>query len=365
MAIPKSPDPNERHFGMVLMSLRAIFILAACIIGVTGARAQDTSFAVHVATATAADHSRQILAFGTIHPDPMHLSAIVSMVGGRVVRVDTRPGQPVAKGDTPVTLLTAPSARENVANARDSIRLAEETLRRVEPLFKDGLVKKAEVDNAQRNLADAQAQLDSLRAIGATDPKDSPPAPAPGMVTDVLVQVGDEVAAGGALVRIADPRALVARIGIEPADLASLPTGTSVELTALTGLEAGDPAPPVVRSTISSVERLIDPNTNLVSVFAAFSGPSADDFMIGQTVRARFTLGAVPAIKVPRAALLYQGEAPVVFIARNGKAVRREVSIVDSSDGWVYLDDGIQSGDSVITQGQAGLSDGDTVRIAP
>ena len=325
--------------------------------------AQDGTFQVTVAPAKAVDYAPHIRAFGVVQSDPTRVSTLVSMVGGVVQRVGVRPGQTVSNGDTPVTLLTDPAARTQVVQARDAIRLAEETLQRVQPLFEKGLVQKAEVDNAQRDLGDAKARLEELRQTGAMGAEVSPAAPADGLVTDVLVQVGDQVAAGAALIRAADPLALSVRIGVEAADVRSLPLGTPVKLTAITGLEAGDPEPPSTIAAITAIERIVDPQTRLVPVSATFSGSAAGGFLIDQAVQARFEMPKQSAIAVPRAALLYEGKTPIVFVDDNGKAARREVSIIEAAEDQVYLDAGIKAGESVVTSGQTGLQEGALLRV--
>lgn len=330
---------------------------------VPSAIAQDATFQVKVAHAKAVNYSPHIRAFGVIQPDPTRVSTLVSMVGGIVQRVDVRPGQTVASGESPITLLTDPSARSQVVQAQDAIRLAEETLQRVQPLYEKELVQKAEVDNAQRDLGDAKARLEELRKTGAMDAQVTPAAPADGLVTEVLVQIGDQVAAGAALMRVADPSALLVRIGVEAADVSSLPLGTLVKLTAITGLEAGDPRPPSTDATISAIERIVDPQTRLVPVSANVSGSATEGFLIDQTVRARFEMPKVSAVEMPRAALLYDGKTPIVFVNDNGKAVRREVSIIEAVEDWVYLRAGLQDGESVVTRGQTGLQDGAALRV--
>ena len=332
--------------------------------GAFPAMSQSPSYSVTVATAKSVDYSLQISAFGTVQPDPTRVSTLVTMVSGIVQRVDIRPGQSISKGDMPVTLHTDPNVRTQVIQTRDAIRLAEETLGRVQPLYEKGLALKNDVDNAQRDLADAKARLAELNATGALESDISPAAPADGLVTNVLVKVGDQVPAGAALVQAADPAALTIRIGVEAADVPSLPVGTPVAITAITGLEAGDPTPPMTSSTVSAIERVVDPQTRLAPVWAVVSGDKADGFLIGQAVRARFETGKVPAIKVPHAALLYAGSTPIVFVVDNGSAVRRAVTLVDASADWVFLKDGIRDGETVVTGGQTGLQDGAAVRVA-
>lgn len=288
----------------LLLSKVVLLALVSFSGGIPSAIAQDATIQVTVAPAKAVDYAPHIHAFGVVQPDPTRVWTLVGLVGGVVQRVDVRPGQTIAGGETPVTLLTDPAARTQAVQAQDAVRLATETLKRVEPLLKKGLVQKAEVDNAQRDLSDAQARLEELQKTGAMEANVTPAAPADGLVTEVLVQVGDQVPAGAALIRAADPSALSVRIGVEAADLASLSLGTPVKLTAITGLEASDPGPPSTKAAISAIERIVDPQTRLVPVSAIISGSAAEGFLIDQAVEARFEMPKVPAVAIPRAAMV-------------------------------------------------------------
>lgn len=327
------------------------------------ARADEPVYQVKTDTAQAVEYAHTIRAFGIVQPDSRHVSTLVSMVGGIAQRVDIRPGQPITKGDTPVTILTDPAVRSQVVQVRAAIRLAEETLARVQPLYDKGLLPKAQVDNAQRDLAAANAQMQQLQAEGALDAEVKPVAPADGIVTSVLVKIGDQVSAGAALLQASDPDALLVRIGVEAADAQSLSIGTPVTFTALTGLEPGDPLAPEAKSTVTAIEYMIDPQTRLVPVSAAIAGDEALRFLIGQTVSAEFQLGKVASIRIPRAALVYEGKTPIVFVAADDKAQRRETTLIAAARDWVYVSDGVKDGETVITQGQTGLRDGASLKI--
>ncbi|WP_420406498.1 efflux RND transporter periplasmic adaptor subunit [Hoeflea sp.] len=354
----------QRHprISLCRVALSSVFSLVA--FSQLAAAESGNSFQVTVETASAVEYSPEISAFGLVQPDPTRVSTLVSEVGGVVQRVGIRPGQQIVQGDKPVTLFTDPAALSQVVQVRDAIRLAEETLNRVVPLYEKRLVLKSQVDNAQRDLADAQARLEELKSTGALDAEVSPVAPSDGIVTEILVQVGDKAVAGSALLRTFNPEALTIKIGVEAADVQSLSIGMPVEITAITGLEAGDPVPPSTSSTISAIERMVDKQTRLVSVFAVVSGAASAGFLIEQTVKVRIKLQPVSAIRVPRSAIVYQGDSPVVFVAESGKVKRREVSLIDAVDDWVYLKDGVSNGDGVVVSGQTGLTDGATIRLS-
>ena len=53
----------------------------------------------------------------------------------------------------------------------------------------------------------------------------------------------------------------------------------------------------------------------------------------------------------------------IIFIAEDGKAVRREVRIGASKDNRVAVMNGLEAGQIVITKGNEGLKDGSAITI--
>ena len=60
----------------------------------------------------------------------------------------------------------------------------------------------------------------------------------------------------------------------------------------------------------------------------------------------------------PRAAILYDGDVPFVFVVRDGKAIRRAVTIGIEQDDTVQIRTGVQAGDQLVVDGGPALSDG-------
>ena len=66
---------------------------------------------------------------------------------------------------------------------------------------------------------------------------------------------------------------------------------------------------------------------------------------------------------IPKASIVGSMESPVVFIAQNGKAIKRTLIIGQSNDKQVEVLSGLSANEQVIVSGQLNLKDGDDINI--
>lgn len=62
-------------------------------------------------------------------------------------------------------------------------------------------------------------------------------------------------------------------------------------------------------------------------------------------------------LQIPEAAILLTSGKPIVFVVKDGKALRREVTLGERTDGLVEITAGVEAGEQVVVQGQEGLTD--------
>ena len=72
----------------------------------------------------------------------------------------------------------------------------------------------------------------------------------------------------------------------------------------------------------------------------------------------------VNVLFVPAEAVVRSGRETVVYVAAGDKAERRPVTIGVETEERVEVTAGITAGELVITQGQNGLQDGDTITVS-
>jgi multidrug efflux system membrane fusion protein len=115
---------------------------------------------------------------------------------------------------------------------------------------------------------------------------------------------------------------------------------------------------------LSIADNHVDPSTGTVAMKARFDN-AGKHLWPGQFVNVSLTLQTVPHAVVIPAAAVNQGPngAFVYAVGANRKAVVRPVTVLATQDALAVIKSGVQSGDTVVTDGQMLLKPGTTVAV--
>ena len=107
------------------------------------------------------------------------------------------------------------------------------------------------------------------------------------------------------------------------------------------------------------IENTVDPNTGTVGAKARIANAN-EGLWPGQFVKAEVILGNEPqALSVPAAAVQLGSAGPYVFVIKDGKTAEvRPITIKRTQAGASVIGTGLQSGDSVVIDGQLRLVNG-------
>src|SRR5262249_51197355 len=83
---------------------------------------------------------------------------------------------------------------------------------------------------------------------------------------------------------------------------------------------------------------------------------------VGTPLRARASLSGASGVLIPRAALVPDGDEMIVFLVRDGTAVRAPVTIALSGRDQVAIAGGCAPRDHIVGSGQSQLTPGAPVR---
>ncbi|MBI1189610.1 MAG: efflux RND transporter periplasmic adaptor subunit [Tepidisphaera sp.] len=308
---------------------------------------------VRTAVARAGALPREIRALGVAAMPPTGTSVEAWPSDVLVMQVMVQPGQMI-QADAPL-LRVEPTgqARAQLASAELARQSAEKALAETQKKLEHGLATRGEVLAAQAGLDDATQKVEQLRSM-------QPPADgllragAPGSVSGVLVQPGATALAGTPLVQITSGTP-VAMIGLEPAEASAMQIGQRFTLRGI-----DDRATHTWQAHLALLSPVVNPATRLVDATLEFDdGPPPRP---GVALRATATLGEVAGVVVPREALIPDGNEMVVYVIRDGAAVRRAVTTLFSGRDEVVLAKGCEAGEHVVISGQDQLAQGDTVR---
>ena len=291
---------------------------------------------------------------------------VFSAIGGPVHEILVAPGETVAAGQ-PLLTVNSPdysAARSAYIKARDAYSLADKFYNRAQDLYSHGAIAEADLQTAESNRTQAQADMqsseDALRALGLKDPEavvKNPPkttsqipviAPVGGEVVERLVGPGQLLQGGATQVfTISDMTSVWVLVNIYQSDMAYVHAGDAVEITT-------DSYPEVFHGTISYIAPALDPNTRTLQARIVTNNPGKKlkkDMYVTATVRA----GAIrEALTVPDAAVLRDTEnMPFVYAQTkvSNQFERRLVKVGDSQAGRTQIMDGLKEGEHVVADG--------------
>lgn len=300
-------------------------------------------------------------------------------VGGKLVQRPAEVGQRVQAGqllaqlDAQDLALSSQAAQAQVSAAQTQRDLAAADLKRFQELLAQGFVSGAEIERRQATLQSADASLRQARAQGAVQGNQASYArllaDGAGVVVAVEAEVGQVVAAGAPVVRLARDGARDVVFAVPEDRLTQLRVGQAAQVR----LWAGAPNGPVGAATpldavVREVAASADPVTRTYQVKLAL--PEGAAAPLGAT--AYVTLvpppgGPTAVIKLPTSALMRSdagdrsGSAVWVFDAASNTVQPRPVVVAGADGNEMVIASGLKPGDEVVAAGVHVLSPGQTV----
>jgi len=261
--------------------------------------------------------------------------------------------------------LAVDAARSQLAAAQADHSLAKSELERYQQLFAQSFVSQAVIDARVTTYNATKAKLEQARAQLETAQNQSAyttlTADADGVITAVSAEVGQVVAAGQPIVRLARPEEKEVVINVPESRLAELRDAKQVLVALWTAPERP------YRGEVREVSPTADPVTRTFTV--KVSVPDADAAVrLGMTANVLVgDRGARPLVMLPLSALDESGGSARVWIVdpNTRKATPRAVEVGAYREDGVTVRSGVSPGDVVITAGVHKLLAGEVVRLAP
>jgi RND family efflux transporter MFP subunit len=307
---------------------------------------------------------------GEIIPPSGAAVAITAPVAGRLQQSGPIPaaGTVVQQGQTLFRLVPiAPSERDAGVDAQQAAETAAarreaaaRKVQRAEQLLKDGAGSRRALEEAQAELAVAEAESKGARERatlatrgGTTESGVVISAPETGIVQAVHVREGQTVAAGAPMVDIVRLATVWVRVPIYAGESAQIDTTEPAEVVPL-GANVDTPglrAPPIPAPPAA------DPSTAGVDLYYALTN-TGRRFRPGERVNVRLPRrDKATALVVPKAALLHDayGGTWVYVVRAPQQYARQRVAVDDISGGDAILSRGPAVGARVVTDGAAEL----------
>jgi macrolide-specific efflux system membrane fusion protein len=215
----------------------------------------------------------------------------------------------------------------------------------------------AEATAAPARLALARARASDLAArVAALVLR----APADGVVYGLPRREGERVAAGQVVASITDPDHPEVRVKVDQPDLPRVSEGQRIVVT-FDGLPERR-----FEGTLRAVSRGLRESggREVAEVLGAIEDP---DRLLPWNASVNVEVVVLErsgALLAPRAALQRDGERRYVYVAQDGRAVRRDVSVGAVSTSDAQIEKGLSEGEAVILPGSTSLVDGVAVTLA-
>lgn len=295
-----------------------------------------------------------IVATGQVEPPPDGAAAVTSPIAARVKEIAVRRGDAVKKGDKLAVLDAGEVARvrAELARARSRRVHAERVLAQEEKLS-------AEKATSERALSDARSALEAARAdergaaallssFGAAGGAQLVlKAPIDGTVVAVDGVVGAPVEATAPLFRLVDTKRLLVRADVPENDADLVPQGARATLS-IGGKELA------CEARVESPSPHVDAATRTVP-FRISLGEKCGDFRAGAFVDVaieRASQDGKRLVSLPRDAVVSVDDVPMVFVAvKSGEFEPRSVRVAEWAGPRVFLEDGVNEGESVVERG--------------
>lgn len=307
---------------------------------------------------------------GTVEPNIYKQVPVLPITGGIVRDVSAQLGDKVARSQKLAVIFSTElsEAQAGYLKMQAEIERHHHHYRRMEKLVEIGAASREEFEQATAEYKTEQANLSAMQqrlVLLGMSPKQIEEmsksgqvsslvvieSPATGTVLSRTVNVGEVLMAGKELFRIADLSSIWVIGQVYEKDFAAVRIGSPAIIT--TQAYPGR----IFKGRVSYIDPRVEPQTRTAQVRVEVANPG-EILRLGMFVDVNFG-GTAPsansqsAVSVPRSALQFIGDKPVVFIAgdKPGAFVQRNVTVGAEADGLTQIVSGLNSGEQIVTEG--------------
>ena len=282
---------------------------------------------------------------------------------GKVVKIAFEAGTSVKKGDILLRQDTS-SEEAQLPGAVAQAALSRTNLDRAEQLFAKGIIARADLDNAIANAAQAQAQVENIRATIA---KKTLSAPFNGRLGIRQVNLGQILREGDPIVILQSLDPIYVDFTLPQQQLPLVSLGLPVRVT-------GDAIPGVtIEGRITAMNPQVDAETRSIKVQATVVNRTGKlrpgmfvNVAVGLPIRQK-------VLAIPATAILYAPYGDSVFVieaqkvGKDGKGVRtlrqQFVRLGEKRGDFVAVTTGLKDGEIIVSTGVFKLRNGQSVVV--
>lgn len=292
-----------------------------------------------------------------------------SETAGRVVDVLVEAGERVEDGQVLLRLdvgrpaSVAQAANAAVAQSDARLTQAERELERTKKLVRTGGLPEQRLDDAQDAVRLASAARDAARAEarlarrGLTDAVIR--APFGGTVVERMVELGEYLAPGSPLLRLADTSLLKARVLLDPREAIDVTVGSPANISVYA--RPGE----AFTGKVVRVGEVIDTRTRRLPVEIELDDHGGR-LRPGLVAKFEVVTGEPKMeIRVPLDGVFERFGSQHLYVIEGGIARRRAVELGSVGAGFAEVVQGVEPGETVVVKGVTRVVDGSKVQVVP
>ena len=274
-------------------------------------------------------------------------SSVHAMVSDEVEMIYVQVGDYVEEDQVLISFPPdTPSAKYQ--QAKVGYENAKLTYERIEQLFQTGGISEQDRDNAKAAYDVAAADWDTVRGMVQVE------APIEGYVTRINVRESDNVNPGDMLVTISQIDRMKTKVWASDSEVGSLRTGQRATAH-WNGVE--------IHGSVVQVDMAMDKDNQAFGVVLEFEN---NERILKVGIIADISITTyrnTESLVVERKNILRVGDRYFVYVAENGQALQRDVTIGRQYGLDVVIQEGLTMGDRLITEGLLLLEQGSKIKI--
>lgn len=304
---------------------------------------------------------------GSVMADAYREVQVVPIVGGIVTQVHVELGTVVKRGAPLATVFSTELAeaqtkylsmqamlaadRQKLERTQQLVTIGAASRQELEEVTAVHVSRATEVEAARQQLLLLglhRAHVKALNSPSQVVSKVMVPAPISGVITGRSANLGQVVGMGQALFVVTDLSQVWAIGDLYEQDFQAVRVGSEAAITT--------PAYPglTLRGHVTYIDPRVDPQTRTAKVRVEVANPEGR-LRLGMYITMAFTTrGGARQVVVPSSAVQAIGERSVVFLPvvdEEGTFVQRTVQLGPSHDGLSTIVNGLQPGETVVTEG--------------
>ena len=267
--------------------------------------------------------------------------------GGTLQTLSVKEGSTVRKGQV-LARVSSPQMESTQRSAQATLEQAQDAYDRLKKVYDNGSLPEIKWREMVANLEKAQAALDLANAMLADN---TVTAPFSGTVTNLDAVLGESITPLKPVMRIISTEGLVVKISVPENEIAKVQIGDEAQILI--------PALDNRRCKGHILEK------NMTASLLTHSYPvkviideTDEAFTPGMIAKVVLQSDVNNGIIIPANAVLINNDGKFVWVAKDGRATRQNITISGYSGTGVVVSEGLNSGDIVIVEGYQKVSEG-------